>query len=289
MARKRFVSPEFFTHGELYDAEVATGLPLRLAYAGLWTLCDRRGLFWWKPREMKLQVMPYDAIDFEAVLWALESKGFIEVYVVDGKRFGFVPSFDRWQSFHKNEQPSDVPEPSNGRRESSNGRPETSLSVAVAVAVTGTTSTTGTTATGADVADATPRPDPVRRTERSRRPAPNFPHFPKAVCDAAYQHWQSSAGAVDYARFRKAFGPLFTADEAERPTGYPRDAELVPAVQLYLAATIGTREAAFRSPDKCAAALSGMVDVLRSTTDPLVRIDHAQVHLGIGRNRGMAA
>ncbi len=274
MARKRFISPEFFKHGELYDAERQSGLPLRLAYAGLWTLCDRRGMFWWKPREMKLDIMPYDDLDFEDVLWALESAGYVECYSVGNKRFGRVPSFERWQTFHRNEQPSDVPEPSEGRRESSKGRREPSPSVAVAVAVATTVATTATTGT--------------ERAKARRTPA-SFPHFDKAVCDAAYELWQSSAGAVDYGRFRKAFGPLFAADEATRPAGYPRNAELVPAIRLYLGATLGTREAQFRSPDKCAGALSGMVDVLRSTRDPLAQLDGAQAHLGITRPRGIAA
>ena len=56
MARRRLISPEFFTHSDLYDAEARHGLPLRLAYAGLWTVCDRRGLFRWRPRELKLAI-----------------------------------------------------------------------------------------------------------------------------------------------------------------------------------------------------------------------------------------
>ena len=104
--------------------------------------------------------------------------------------------------------------------------------------------------------------------------------LPVPVCNAAYEAWQSSAGAVEYPRFRKAFGPLFTKPDGERPPAYPRDAELVPAVQLYLAATIGTRDAGFRTPERCAAVVSAMVDVLRTTDDPELRIRRAQVHIG---------
>lgn len=109
MSRKRLIAPEFFAHGELYDAEVSSGLPLRLAFAGLWTVCDRRGLFTWKPRELKLDILPYDPVDFGAVLLALEAHGFVKRYVVEGRAFGHVPSFKRWQTFHTNEKPSDVP------------------------------------------------------------------------------------------------------------------------------------------------------------------------------------
>lgn len=145
MARKRLISPEFFTHGTLYDAERASGLPLRIAFAGLWTACDRRGLFRWKPRELKLAILPYDDVDFAGVLSALEAAGFVQRYVVDGKEYGRVPSFGNWQTFHRNEQASDIPEPaqpdltpSNGRRESAKGRRSPPVTGTVAVTSTGT-------------------------------------------------------------------------------------------------------------------------------------------------------
>lgn len=138
MARKRLVAPEFFTHGELYDAEATAGLPLRVAFAGLWTVSDRRGLFRWRPRELKLALLPYDPCDFADVLVALEAAGFIERYVVDGKEYGRIPSFSQWQTFHRNEQPSDVPEPPKPEAKPSNGRLKPSPSVTGTVAGTGT-------------------------------------------------------------------------------------------------------------------------------------------------------
>ena len=116
MARQRLIRPEFFRHAELYDAEVQSGLPLRLAYAGLWTVADRRGLFVWKPRELKIEVLPHDVVDFAAVLDALVSSGFVYRYVVDGKEYGCIPSFERHQSFNKREQPDKrIPAPTEPR------------------------------------------------------------------------------------------------------------------------------------------------------------------------------
>ena len=63
MGRKRFVSPEFFKHPELFDAEVSSGLPLRLAFAGLWCQCDRRGVFAWSARALKTDILPHDDVD----------------------------------------------------------------------------------------------------------------------------------------------------------------------------------------------------------------------------------
>jgi hypothetical protein len=119
MARKRFISPEFFHHSELYDAEEVTRLPLRLAFAGLWCQADRRGVFVWKPRELKVACLPYDTVDFDAVLSALESHGFVRRYVVDGKPLGMIPSFSRWQTFHRDERPSNLPMP--GRTDADSG------------------------------------------------------------------------------------------------------------------------------------------------------------------------
>jgi len=109
MARKRMIAPEFFIHGALYDLEERTRLPVRLAYAGLWTQADRAGRFVWKPRELKLAILPYDPVDFAAVLEALVAGGFVKRYVVDGKEYGWIPSFACHQTFHKNESASKLP------------------------------------------------------------------------------------------------------------------------------------------------------------------------------------
>lgn len=111
MARQRFIKPGFFLHGELYDAEAASGLPLRVAFAGLWTQADRRGVFRCKPRELKSAVLPYDPVDMADVIAALESAGFIRTYEVDGKTYGFIPTLTDHQSFHKDEKPSADPGP----------------------------------------------------------------------------------------------------------------------------------------------------------------------------------
>lgn len=110
MARKRFISPEFFTHADLYDAEAASGLPLRLCFAGLWTIADRRGVFKWS-RSIKPRVLPYDPCDILACLESLEKAGFIVRYSVDGQDYGYIPTLPLHQSFHPKERPSKDPEP----------------------------------------------------------------------------------------------------------------------------------------------------------------------------------
>jgi hypothetical protein len=112
MGRIRTIKPEFFRHEDLYEAEKATKLPIRVAYAGLWTCCDREGRFKWRPRSLKVEILPYDECDFARVLDALLTRGFIVKYRVNGEDYGHVPSFLSHQFINNREAPSTIPEPS---------------------------------------------------------------------------------------------------------------------------------------------------------------------------------
>lgn len=111
MARIRTVKPELFKHEELFDAERETGLPLRLAFIGLFTCCDREGRFKWRPRALKLDVLPYDDCDFDRVLDALWTRGFIVKYECQGEEFGAIPTFSKHQVINNRESPSSLPDP----------------------------------------------------------------------------------------------------------------------------------------------------------------------------------
>lgn len=111
MARIRTIKPEFFRHAGLFDLEQETGLPVRVAFAGLWTAADREGRFAWKPRELKLDCLPFDLVDFSRVLDALATRGHIVKYIVDGVAFGFIPSWNEHQVINNRETPSSLPEP----------------------------------------------------------------------------------------------------------------------------------------------------------------------------------
>ena len=111
MARIRTIKPEFFRHEALFEAERKSGLPLRLAFIGLWTAADRDGRFKWRPRQLKLDVLPYDEVDFVAVLDALVSGGFIMKYVIGDDVFGAIPSWSRHQVINNREAASTLPAP----------------------------------------------------------------------------------------------------------------------------------------------------------------------------------
>ncbi len=99
MARIRTVKPEFFKHYDLFKAEEESGLPLRVAFSGLWTCADKEGRFKWQPAQLKLDVLPYDNLDFEKVLNLLVEKEFIVKYSVDNKWFGCIPTLPEHQRF----------------------------------------------------------------------------------------------------------------------------------------------------------------------------------------------
>jgi len=109
--RIRTIKPEFFKHEQLYDLEKETNLPIRLAFAGLWTCCDRHGRFRWRPRTLKADILPHDAVDFSRVLDAWASRGFVVKYTSKGEEFGYIPSWSKHQFINNKEKGSDIPPP----------------------------------------------------------------------------------------------------------------------------------------------------------------------------------
>jgi hypothetical protein len=111
MARIRTIKPGFFRHRQLYLAEKETSLPLRIAFAGLWTVADREGRFKWEPEELRLDCLPYDDVDFSAVMDALADNGFIARYEHSGDQYGHIPKWLKHQHVNQRETESDIPAP----------------------------------------------------------------------------------------------------------------------------------------------------------------------------------
>lgn len=109
--RIRTIKPEFFTHEGLFEIEIETGFPMRIAFAGLWCAADRRGRFKWEPRRLGVQILPYDQVDFSRVLDALTTRGFVRKYKSSTGVFGVIPSFEIHQVINNREKESDIPEP----------------------------------------------------------------------------------------------------------------------------------------------------------------------------------
>lgn len=98
MARIRTIKPEFFRHEELQDIEAANpGACVMLVFAGLWGHCDSKGRFEWRPRQLKLDILPFLPFDMATTLRILADNNLVVRYSVDGKDFGEIPSFEKHQ------------------------------------------------------------------------------------------------------------------------------------------------------------------------------------------------
>ncbi len=117
-ARIRTIKPELLRHEVLYELERKTRLPLRIAWAGLFCVADREGRFEWKPKVLKLDVLPHDRVDFEKVLQAFAAAGFIIQYVraddEERRLYGWIPTFWKHQVINHREGPSKLPDPTIG-------------------------------------------------------------------------------------------------------------------------------------------------------------------------------
>lgn len=112
MGRIRTVKPELFIHEHLFEAEAQSGLPLRIAFVGLFTQCDREGRFKWRPKTLKLGVLPYDELDFELVLETLVQIGLVQQYRSGNDLYGHIPTWGKHQCINNKERESEIPPPS---------------------------------------------------------------------------------------------------------------------------------------------------------------------------------
>lgn len=98
MARIRTIKPEFFRHEGLQDLEVANpGKYPMMVFSGLWGHCDKAGRFEWKPRLLKLDILPFIPFDMAETLTILEEAGFVRRYEIAGKSYGVIDSFSSHQ------------------------------------------------------------------------------------------------------------------------------------------------------------------------------------------------
>lgn len=108
MARARNIKPSFFTNDDLSETN-----PLaRLLFIGMWTIADFKGCFEYKPKRLKVQLLPYDDCDIEQLVIDLEKSRFISIYSVKGRKYIKVLNFTKHQNPHKNEREggSEIPD-----------------------------------------------------------------------------------------------------------------------------------------------------------------------------------
>src|SRR5260370_1143991 len=93
MSRIRSVHPSLWTD----DGFMALSPWARLLVMGLWNECDDGGAFEWKPRQLKVRLLGADDLDIAALLGELQRDNWIGLYRVDGRQFGVVRAFGRFQ------------------------------------------------------------------------------------------------------------------------------------------------------------------------------------------------
>jgi len=109
VARARNIKPSLFKNEILGEADPL----LTILFQGLWCLADREGRLEDRPKRIKAEVFPYREIDaplFNRYLTELAQLGFIDRYEVGGQAIIQVINFEKHQSPHKTEKPSELPE-----------------------------------------------------------------------------------------------------------------------------------------------------------------------------------
>ena len=112
MARIRTIKPTFFRHEGLQDLELAhPGAHVMLVFAALWGHCDKHGVFLWKPRQLKLDILPFLDFNMADTLDVLQSAGHLVRFDVDGRVYGHIPTFTKHQRINGKESKDDSPHP----------------------------------------------------------------------------------------------------------------------------------------------------------------------------------
>jgi hypothetical protein len=109
MSRIRNIKPEFYTHEVLNDLQSEhPELNPMLVFSGLWPQCEYSGVFVWSIRKLKISILPFVEYDLEKSLALLEQHGFIKKFIKDGKEYGFVYNFTKYQAISGSERRKDL-------------------------------------------------------------------------------------------------------------------------------------------------------------------------------------
>lgn len=96
--RIRTVKPSLFRHEGLQDLETDhPGAYAMLTFIGLFCAADANGVFEWKPRTLKLDVLPFLGYDLEKTLTLLVDNGYLTRYETEGNTYGHITNFKKHQ------------------------------------------------------------------------------------------------------------------------------------------------------------------------------------------------
>lgn len=72
-------------------------LAAKAAWPGIWTEADDHGVFEWKPVTLKAKLLPADNVDMAALLAETLKHGLTIQFAQEGKQYGVIKGFIRWQ------------------------------------------------------------------------------------------------------------------------------------------------------------------------------------------------
>lgn len=105
MARTRNIKPGFFQNDQLAECS-----PLaRLLFAGLWCWADKDGRMEYRPKRLKVEILPYDDADVQELIDELSERGFVRLYESEGQQYLDIPKFATHQNPHKDERAKGLP------------------------------------------------------------------------------------------------------------------------------------------------------------------------------------
>tara|TARA_R100000234_G_scaffold112950_1_gene86990 strand:- start:1132 stop:1989 length:858 start_codon:yes stop_codon:yes gene_type:complete len=108
MPRSRIINPEFFLHEGLGRCTPHA----RLLFIALWTQADREGRVRWLPLRIHGEAFPHEPrLDISALAAELVEAGTFILYEHEGRVYGEVTGFTKWQNPHRNESASKLPPP----------------------------------------------------------------------------------------------------------------------------------------------------------------------------------
>lgn len=93
MPRIRSVHPSQWTD----ESFVECSFPARLFVIAVRNDADDNGIFEWKPKTLKMKLFPADNIDIEKILEELIQTDHIKKFENDGKLYGVIKNFKKWQ------------------------------------------------------------------------------------------------------------------------------------------------------------------------------------------------
>jgi hypothetical protein len=105
--RARAIKPGFYKN----EALVECSLMARFIVPGLWMMCDRAGRMEDRPKRIKMELLPADDADMDALLDELARCQHLIRYCVNGKRYIQIVNFSKHQSPHVKEAASIIPGP----------------------------------------------------------------------------------------------------------------------------------------------------------------------------------